>query len=116
MAKQLLLNVLVDALGPYVEGLSVENLKLGVWSGEVELHNLKLRDGVLDNLNLPVVVVHGSLKSLKLKVPWTSLESKPVQVTIDGVYIQAVPLDLTGKVVHLCGSDFNFFGQACHQK
>lgn len=94
MAKQLLLNVLVDTLGTYVEGLSPENLKLGVWSGEVHLNNLQLKSGILDALNLPVKILNGSLKSLILKVPWASLESKPVQITIDGVYLLAVPLDI----------------------
>jgi hypothetical protein len=35
MAKQLLLNALTDVIGDFVEGLSEENLKLGVWKGEV---------------------------------------------------------------------------------
>lgn len=95
MAKQLLLNVLGDTLGNYIEGFGQENLKLGVWSGKVELFNLKLRDGVLDNLNLPIAVSHGYLKSLTLKIPWTALESKPVQVFIDGLYLQAGPIDLS---------------------
>jgi vacuolar protein sorting-associated protein 13A/C len=94
MAKSLLLNVLVDTLGNYVEGLSKENLKLGVWSGKIELFNLKLKNSALDNLNLPIQVSRGSLKKLKLKIPWTQLESKPVRVIIDGVYLQAGPLDL----------------------
>jgi hypothetical protein len=32
MAKQLLLNILVETLGPFVEGLSIENLKLGEYA------------------------------------------------------------------------------------
>lgn len=95
MAKQLLLTVLTDTLGHYVEGLSLENLKLGVWSGKVEFNNLKLRDGVLDSLNLPVCITRGSCKSLKLKVPWRNIETKPVNVVIDGVYIQAGPLNMS---------------------
>ena len=56
----LLLNILLETLGEYVDGLSAENLKLGVWSVEIELNNLKLKDGVLEHLNLPIVVIHGS--------------------------------------------------------
>jgi vacuolar protein sorting-associated protein 13A/C len=95
MAKRLLLNILVDILGTYVEGLSIENLKVGVLSGKIELHNLQLKRTGLDNLNLPISVTHGSLKSLILKIPWTALESKPVRVVIDGVYLQAGPLDVS---------------------
>jgi vacuolar protein sorting-associated protein 13A/C len=95
MAKSLLLNILVDVLGKYVEGLTAENLKLGVWSGKIEFYNLKLRDSALDELNLPIQVRKGSLKTLKVKVPWTSLESKPVEVLIDGLYLLASPQDLS---------------------
>jgi vacuolar protein sorting-associated protein 13A/C len=95
MAKSLLLSVLVDVLGKYVEGLTSENLKLGVFSGKIEFHNLKLKDSALDELNLPIQVKKGSLKKLRVKVPWTQLESKPVEVIIDGVYLLACPLDLS---------------------
>lgn len=95
MAKSLLLNVLVDVLGNYVEGLSRENLKVAVWSGTIDLKNLKLKGTALDKLNLPIKVERGYLKKLHLKIPWASLESKPVVVELDGVYMQAGPVDLT---------------------
>lgn len=94
MAKHLLLNVLVDVLGKYVEGLSAENLKVGVWSGKIELYNLKLKASGLQGVNLPVAVTHGSLKKLKLKIPWTALDSKPVRIEIDGIYLQLGPFDI----------------------
>ncbi|RYH32247.1 hypothetical protein EON65_00940 [archaeon] len=95
MAKSLLLNVLVDVLGNYVEGLTRENLKLGVWSGKIEFSNLLLKESALDQLNLPIRVVKGSLNKLVVKVPWTALESKPVEVFVDGVYLLATPLDFS---------------------
>lgn len=95
MAKKLLLDVLVNVLGNYVEGLSSDNLRVGVWSGKVELSNLKLKSTALDTLNLPIKISHGALKHLKLKVPWSHLESKPVHVVIDGVYLQCGPLDVS---------------------
>ena len=88
MAKRLLLGVLTDSLGQYIEGLSGENLKVGVWSGKIELKNLALKVTALEGLNLPIAVKRGVLKTLKLSVPWTSLESKPVQVHIDGLLLQ----------------------------
>ena len=95
MAKRLLLNVLVSVLGDYVEGLTEENLKLGVWSGEIVLNNLQVNRSILQRLNLPVVIVHGSVKNLQVRIPWASLESNPVRITIDGIYLQLSPLDLS---------------------
>ena len=36
----------------------------------------------------------GSLTSLKLKIPWANLSSKPVLVQLDGIYLEAHPVDL----------------------
>jgi hypothetical protein len=95
MAKSLLLKVLVDVLGKYVEGLKEENLKVGVWSGKIQMFNLKLKENALDELNLPIKIVRGSLKSLIVKVPWTALESKPVEIYLEGIYALVSPLDLS---------------------
>lgn len=95
MAKSLLLSTLSSFLGKYVEGLSQENLKLGVWSGKLEFNNLSLKETALDGLNLPVSVRKGFLKTLNVKVPWSSLGSKPVEVVMDGIYLLATPLDLS---------------------
>ena len=95
MAKRLLLNVLLSVLGDYIEGLSEDNLKLGVWSGEISLNNLQLNRTILQRLNLPVVIAHGSVKSLHVVIPWATLESNPVKIRIDGVLLQIGPLDLS---------------------
>jgi len=95
MAKSLLLNILVDILGNYVEDLTKDNLKLAVWSGTIELFNLKLKSTALDKLNLPVKILRGSLKKLQLQIPWTNLESKPVSVIMDGMYLETGPVDLS---------------------
>jgi vacuolar protein sorting-associated protein 13A/C len=84
----------VEHLGKYVEGLSEENLKVGVWSGKLQFKNLKLKKSALDALDLPVEVEKGSLKSLVVLIPWASLDKKPVKVFIDGIYLQASPINV----------------------
>ena len=74
MAKSLLLWVLVEYLGEYVEGLDAENLRVGVLSGMLEFKNLKLKRSALDVLDIPVEVSHGCLQSLQVSVPWTALD------------------------------------------
>jgi len=58
------------------------------------LKNLQLKRSALDELNLPIIVSRGSLTSLKLKIPWAHLSSKPVLVQMDGIYLEARPVDL----------------------
>ena len=93
MAKALLLNALVDILGDFVEGLTAENLKVGVFSGKIVLKNLQLNREGIEKLNLPLTVVKGYLELLEIKIPWTHLESQPVRINIDGVYLLVSPLD-----------------------
>ena len=40
MAAAILLSVLTRVLGEYVNGLTEDNLKLGVWAGKISLNNL----------------------------------------------------------------------------
>ena len=94
MAKKLLLDALVKVLGEFIE-LNEGNLdlSLAVWSGQIVLNNLKLKtDKLLRNVNLQVL--HGSIKSLEIVIPWTALLNSPVKVLIDGVYLQVGPLNL----------------------
>jgi hypothetical protein len=102
MAKSLLVGVLEDVLGQYIEGVLLENLQIGMWSGVVELSNLKLKSSALEKLKLRIRVERGSLKKLSVKIPWASLDSKPVTISLDGIYLQAGPLDLSGVCVFVC--------------
>jgi len=95
MAKSLLLNILVDILGNYVEDLTQDHLKLAVWSGIIELFDLKLKKTALDKFKLPITVGRGCVKRLSLNIPWTNLNKKPVSVIIDGIFLEAGPLDLS---------------------
>ena len=43
MFEGILESILNNILGKYIEGLNKNDLQLSVWSGKVELHNIKLR-------------------------------------------------------------------------
>ena len=61
MAKNLLLAVLLDKLGEYVDAdsLASDNLKLGVFSGKLELANLRLNRHALRTAS-GIVFMHRS--------------------------------------------------------
>lgn len=89
--KQILLSFLVDAIGKYVDGL--KDAKIGLLAGAVEFNNLEVKPSALQELDLPVTIVRGALRYLKVIIPWQSLGSSPIQVTVDGLYVQAEPFD-----------------------
>ncbi|XP_038986983.1 uncharacterized protein LOC103722332 isoform X2 [Phoenix dactylifera] len=78
-------------LGEYVEGLSIEALRISVWKGDVVLKDLKLKAEALNSLKLPVTVKAGFVGTITLKVPWKSLGKEPVVVLIDRVFVLAHP-------------------------
>ena len=60
MLKRYLLSKLTSVFGKYVDGLDDESLQVGVWSGKIELADVKLRKEAIDKLRLPLLVIQGS--------------------------------------------------------
>ncbi|XP_058093613.1 uncharacterized protein LOC131239768 [Magnolia sinica] len=85
------LHLLRKYLGEYVQGLSIEALRVSVWKGDVVLKDLQLKAEALNSLNLPVTVKAGFVGTITLKVPWKSLGKEPVIVLIDRVFVLAHP-------------------------
>ena len=98
MAKQALLGVLNNTIGKYVANLDAESLNVGIWSGQVELHDLQLD---LDACNhelahnsvppIPLQVVEGTFQSLQLDIPWRHLSSRSVVMKAKGLHIKVAP-------------------------
>ncbi|KAI9502126.1 hypothetical protein BX070DRAFT_20733 [Coemansia spiralis] len=78
-------------LGNYVTNLETNQLKLGIWQGDVKLEKLRLKNDALDKLRLPVDIKEGWLGTLTISIPWSNLKGEPVRILIDNVYILATP-------------------------
>ncbi|KAJ8600557.1 hypothetical protein CTAYLR_007921 [Chrysophaeum taylorii] len=83
--KQILFNVLQNAIGDFIVGFSADQLKLGLWSGEIELKDLEVNTAAVAKLGLPIAIVGGRVEKLRLSIPWSKLGSRPVVVSIQGV-------------------------------
>lgn len=91
MLEGIVANLLNRFLGIYVRNFDPKQLNVGIWSGDVKLHNLELRREALDQLHLPINVIEGHLGLLTLTIPWSNLRGKPVHVNIEDVYLLAAP-------------------------
>jgi vacuolar protein sorting-associated protein 13A/C len=107
MAKALLFKVLNDTIGKYIDGLTEENLKLSVFSGTIALQNVSLNRKGIEELQLPISVVNGFIESINIEIPWTSLESSPVKIFINGVYLLIKPLDFNSYTPEQARKYFN---------
>ncbi|KAJ3106617.1 hypothetical protein HDU97_005982 [Phlyctochytrium planicorne] len=91
MFEGLVASVINKFLGDYVANLETKQLSIGIWQGDVVLHNLRLKREALDKFNLPVDVLEGYLGDLTISIPWNDLKNKPVKVFINNVYLLAKP-------------------------
>eukprot|EP01087_Luapelamoeba_hula_P019701 TRINITY_DN6567_c0_g1_i3.p1 TRINITY_DN6567_c0_g1~~TRINITY_DN6567_c0_g1_i3.p1 ORF type:complete len:3001 (-),score=437.87 TRINITY_DN6567_c0_g1_i3:3806-12808(-) len=92
MLEGLAASILSTYLGSWVEGLEKENFKIALTQGHVEIDNLKLRQGALDDLHLPLAINSGYLGKLQLEIPWKNLSTKPAIIRISHVYLVVGPM------------------------
>eukprot|EP01132_Coremiostelium_polycephalum_P004812 gene4812-5998_t len=95
MFEKLVAELLTRYLGQYIKTLNTENLKIGIWSGDVSLENLELKKRALEKFNLPFTIKEGFLGKLSIKIPWNNLKMEPVIIVIDKLYITATPKSST---------------------
>jgi hypothetical protein len=71
---------LEKTLGQYIQGLNPKDLEVSVWSGDVELNNVKVKKDIFQTFGLPLELIYGQIGHLKICVPWKSIGSKPVDI------------------------------------
>lgn len=57
----------------------------------MELKNLAIKEDAFATLDLPFKIIHGHIGKLTAIIPWSSLYSSPVQLSLHDVFIVAVP-------------------------
>lgn len=72
-------------MGEYIENFNSDNLKIGIWSGEVSIQNVRLRADAIKKLNLPLKIKYSRLGCLKMSIPWSSLGSSKIDILIEGL-------------------------------
>ncbi len=93
MFELLLEKVLLNIVGPYIQGIDRQNLQLGIWSGNVSVHNVSIKPEILKILELPFKMKFSSVGRLNATIPWSNLGSKPVEIVLEDVMIVLLPID-----------------------
>lgn len=84
-------NLLNAYLGHFIDDVNASQLQLGAWRGNVELKNLAIKEDAFASLDLPFKILHGHIGKLTAIIPWSSLYSSPVQLSLQDVFVVAVP-------------------------
>lgn len=84
--ENILVRLLNQKLGHYIEGFDSKNLEVGIFSGNIIIENVKLKPTVPELLDLPFDLKFSHIKKLVLKIPFTNLSGAPVEIELDGLY------------------------------
>ncbi|XP_068086254.1 intermembrane lipid transfer protein VPS13A [Anabrus simplex] len=92
MFEGVVATVLNRYLGKYIQDLDIENLNVGIFSGDVQLTDLRLKPEALYELDLPIEVKVGAVGRISLSIPWSGLYTQSVVANVEDVYIIAGPV------------------------
>ena len=87
MLESILEKVLSKVLGQYISGIDSKNLNIGIMSGNVVIEKVSIRPEVLEMFELPISLLFSSIGKLSLSVPWRSIGSSPVEMTLENLFI-----------------------------
>ena len=87
MLESLVAKVINSYVGRYFENINADQLSFGLLQGSVELDDLPLKPSAVNEIDLPIRVMAGSVAKFKLNVPMTQLKSSPWNISIDGLLL-----------------------------
>lgn len=91
MLEKYLSKIIYTFIGNYVENIDKKQLKLGILGEDLELKDLILKKTFLDGFDLPFAITFGYLGTLKIKIPWKSIQKNPIIAEVNDLYIVLQP-------------------------
>ncbi|CAM9524405.1 unnamed protein product [Scytosiphon promiscuus] len=96
--KAVVMKVLQQQLSKYIHNIELE--ELGLMGGDVVLENLELRKDVLHDIggiSTDYDFSRGFIKELRIHIPWTRLQSRPIEIKLQTVEIIITPITQTAS-------------------
>jgi len=87
MFERILEKVLLNVLGPYIEGIDINNFKVSLWSGQVSISQVAIKPEALQMLDLPLKMNYSSIGNLSISIPWKNLGSKPIEIVLEDLHL-----------------------------
>ena len=73
MLQKILEKVLDNHFGRFLNGLDKNNIKLGIWSGNIDIQNVSLKPEAIEMLQLPIKLKHSKIGKMHFNIPWSKL-------------------------------------------
>ena len=94
MARKILNFIVENYLSDFIE-INPNQTKASLWSGEVQMSNVKIKKELFKTMNIPFLeVVHGYIGSIRIKMSMPMFYKYPIQVCIDKVFFHARQKDI----------------------
>ena len=94
MASKILNFIVENYLSNFIE-INPNQTKASLWSGEVQMSNVKIKKELFKTMNIPFLeVVHGYIGSIRIKMSMPMFYKYPIQVCIDKVFFHARQKDI----------------------
>ena len=88
LGASLVQNFLVQSFSAYFDNVDKDNVSASVLRGDLALTNLHFRKSVLDHLGVrSVSLVHGTVGSLHVRVPWHKFGTAPIVLELDNLFV-----------------------------
>ena len=90
-----ILNFIVDRyLANFIE-INTSQIKASIWSGIVEMQNLKIKSEIFQTMNLPYLeLVNGYIGKLRLELSMPRFYLYPIKVYVDKIFFHARQKDI----------------------
>ena len=89
MASTILNFIVENYLSNFIE-IDPSQTKASLWSGEVQMSNVKIKKELFQTMNIPFLeVVHGYIGSIKIKMKMPMFYKNPIDLKIEKVFFHA---------------------------
>ena len=91
MFESFLEKLIINKFGQFISGLDRNKLHLAIWSGNIVIEDVNLKQDILEMFDIPVNLRFSTIGKLQLQIPWSSLSKTPVEIILDKILIIATP-------------------------
>lgn len=92
MLEKFFRDIIVGALGNYIEDFTEADVQIDTWNGIVVKDSCVIKTAALQPLSrsalgAPINVRTGFVRKIRINIPWSEILSKPVEVYLDDVHV-----------------------------
>ena len=86
MFEKVISDLLNQSLSSFIQITDKKQLDVGLFSGELELNNMKLKTDIFDDSPVPFKLLYGQVGKIFFQIPYLDLFNKSVVIEITDIF------------------------------